>query len=985
MTLTQVWGALLIFVLCPILGGLPLTGWLTRLVSGKRLTELGTGNVSVSAAFYHGGRVAGILAVLAEAARGIAAVLLARHYFPQDPAWEMVALIALVMGRYWMGRGAGTTNVVWGFVVSDPVVSGLTFLISGIGFTLFREKRQGRLFVLVLLPILTALRHPDEGARILAVTCLSSLIAWIYHKMPDDLDLSPTAGRLESQKMFRFFQGDRALLSLDQSLSAAKVGPKAATLAQLRIWGYPVPPGYVLLAGDDPQPLMDIVEPSPQQPLVVRSSALDEDTPTSAAAGLYTSITNVTSREELAIAIQQCFGSYNSPAAVRYRQDQQLPDRGLAVVVQQQVGGRFSGVAFSRDPIARCGDGVLIEALPGPASRVVSGQHTPEQYRVRVDVDDLPAMEDALHGEGWLLPEALTLAVDGKGTIPSRLLQQVGYLARQLELRYRGIPQDIEWTYDGQTLWLLQSRPITTLQPIWTRKIAAEVIPGAIRPLTWSINRPLTCGVWGEIFTIVLGERAAGLDFEATATLHHAYAYFNASLLGEIFRRMGLPPESLEFLTRGAAFSKPPLHSTLRNLPGLLRLLGRELALDTDFERDLQTIFNANLGVFTAISRDQLSAVELLDRIEDVLALLRRATYYNILGPLSLALRQALFKVPEASLNARQNPEVAALEDLQGIARDTRLLLSKAELAAISNASSLMAALAEHTDGQTILARLTAFIEKYGYLSAVGTDIAVPTWHENPSPVRELLAQYVLTPLKITEEPPPPATGWKAEMVQRRLDLKGRINRLYNRLLAELRWTILSLASHWVKSGGLEQPNDIFFLTYAEIRAIANAAPDALTPTSLQERIQVRQQQYASDRQVTTVPPLVFGNQPPVLDWGILAHPPASVAQILSGIGASEGIVEGTIKVIRTFQSLELAEEEAMILVVPYTDAGWAPLLARARGLITEVGGRLSHGAIVAREYRIPAVMDVEQATERLHDGQRVRLDGAKGTIEILE
>jgi hypothetical protein len=366
MTLTQVWGALLIFVLCPILGGLPLTGWLTRLVSGKRLTELGTGNVSVSAAFYHGGRVAGILAVLAEATRGIAAVLLARHYFPQDPAWEMVALIALVMGRYWMGRGAGTTNVVWGFVVSDPVVSGLTFLISGIGFTLFREKRQGRLFVLVLLPILTALRHPDEGARILAVTCLSSLIAWIYHKMPDDLDLSPTAGRLESQKMFRFFQGDRALLSLNQSLSAAKVGPKAATLAQLRIWGYPVPPGYVLLAGDDPQPLMDIVEPSPQQPLVVRSSALDEDTPTSAAAGLYTSITNVTSREELAIAIQQCFGSYNSPAAVRYRQDQQLPDRGLAVVVQQQVGGRFSGVAFSRDPIARCGDGVLIEACPVP-------------------------------------------------------------------------------------------------------------------------------------------------------------------------------------------------------------------------------------------------------------------------------------------------------------------------------------------------------------------------------------------------------------------------------------------------------------------------------------------------------------------------------------------------------------------------------------------------------------------------------------------
>jgi pyruvate,water dikinase len=104
MTLTQVWGALLVFIVCPLLGGLPLIAWTTYALTRRRLAKLGTGNISVSAAFYHGGRVAGIAAVLSEALKGIAAVLLARSFFPADPAWELVALMALVVGRYWFGK-----------------------------------------------------------------------------------------------------------------------------------------------------------------------------------------------------------------------------------------------------------------------------------------------------------------------------------------------------------------------------------------------------------------------------------------------------------------------------------------------------------------------------------------------------------------------------------------------------------------------------------------------------------------------------------------------------------------------------------------------------------------------------------------------------------------------------------------------------------------------------------------------------------------
>ena len=977
MTLTQVWGAFLIFVLAPVVGGLPLTGWSTRLLSGQRLRRVGTGNVSVSAAFYHGGKVAGIAAVLMEAAKGIGVVLLARYYFPTDPVWEILALIGLVMGRYWFAQGAGTTNVVWGIVAYDWGTALLTFMISGLGFTIFRERRQGRLLSLVLLPLITALRHRD-GALVLAMTCLSALIAWIYQKLPDDLDLPDDEGRLESRTMFRFFRGDRGLVALDQPLDAAKFGYKAATLGQLRAWGYPVPRGYVLPAGDDPTALLAIAEPSPTQPLAVRSSAQDEDTGTASAAGVYQSFLNVTDQAALAAAIVRVFSSYNSQGARAYRQSQGLPERGLAVIVQQQVQGQFSGVAFSRDPITRCGDGVVIEALPGGADQVVGGQVTPEQYRVLVQPEDVPPLAEI--AADWQISDALTLTVEGQGQTPSRLLQQVAYLARHLESRFQGVPQDIEWSFDGDTLWLLQSRPITTLQPLWTRKIAAEVIPGTIRPLTWSINRPLTCGVWGEIFRVVLGDRARGLDFEATATLHHAHAYFNATLLGDIFRRMGLPAESLEFLTRGAKFSRPPLGSTLRNVPGLVRLVRRELKLEKQFNQASQAVFDPALAELAAVSRESLSPGELLNRIDRVLDLLERVTYYNILGPLSFALRRALLQVPEASLTPGQNAEIAALEALRAIAQDIRQLLSAPELASITDASSLMTALAESTDGEPLLQEISRFIDEHGYLSPVGTDIAVATWQENPGPVRELLAQFVRQP------PPPkaaaaPAQGGKTALVQRRLDLKGQVNTLYNRLLAELRWSILALATQWQQQGYLTARDDIFFLTLEEIRerVLGDGTP---AWSGMRGRIGDRKTQYDQDQHLPVVPYLVFGNAPPSREFALA--PGATVQQKLTGIGASAGVVAGPVLVVTQLETVA-ATEGPFILVVPYTDAGWAPLLARAQGLIAEVGGRLSHGAIIAREYGIPAVMDVTNATQRLHTGQWVRLNGETGIVEVLD
>ncbi|MBC6419382.1 MAG: glycerol-3-phosphate acyltransferase [Prochloron sp. SP5CPC1] len=949
MTPTKIWGSLLIFSLCPLLGGLPLINWLTYGITGKNLRRLGTGNISVSAAFYHGGTLIGILAVLSEAAKGIGAVFLARAFFPGGSLWELLALIALVMGRYWMGKGAGTTNVVWGIVVHDPIAAGLIFLIGGVSFTIFRNRRSGRLIILILLSLILALRHPQETDYIVVGIILSSLIGWIYTKIPDDLDMPTKTRKSQSNQIFLFFRGDKGILSLSEKLDSAQVGNKAANLSQLKRLGYPVPEGWVLCPGDDFQPLIQFLEPSGTQPLAVRSSALGEDSQCASAAGQYLTVLNVTTSEQLEQAIMDCLASYNNSTAVRYRRDKQHPEKGthkMAVLIQKQVPGVFSGVAFSRDPINQLHSAVVIEALPGEGIQVVSGRVTPQEYRV------------------YLHPEP---KVEGEGDMPAPLLKEIALVSREIEQLYHGMPQDIEWTYDGEQLWLLQTRPITTLQPIWTRKIAAEVIPGLIHPLTWSINRPLTCGVWGNIFTLVLGKRAQGLDFSQTATLHYHRAYFNATLLGNIFRRMGLPPESLDFLTRGAKFSKPPLKSTLRNIPGLLRLLGRELTLEDDFIEDNEAYFTPMLQEIETTPPTELSGQELLVRVEKILTVLRKATYYSILAPLSLALRQGIFQVPDAELDYSKTPEVKSLRTLAHLAKDTRHLFCKEQLQ-FTDSSSLFAQIAEMTDGDSILAQFEAWLQEYGYLSEAATDIAVPRWQDDPRIVRELFAQYILQP---KAEPQQVRSNSRfRKLVQRRLDLKGRVTEVYSQLLAHLRWTFVAL------EGIIGLEGDIFLLQLEEIRDLINGSELSMTKILQQRRLQ-----RSESRKITSAPTIIYGNAP--AEVFLPTTTPLSPSKRLQGIGASPGVVEGKVKILLSFRDVGEIDKNT-ILVVPYTDSGWAPMLARAGGIIAEVGGRLSHGAIVAREYGIPAVMDVDNATLVLEDGQRVRIDGKKGVVEIL-
>ncbi len=1009
------------------LGALPLTLWMVQVFSSKDLRILGTGNVGVSAAFIHGGKVAGIAAVLVEIARGTIPVLAARFWLPDQSAIALAVLIPLVAGRYAIARGGGVTNAVWGiFAFSPPVAiaSGISGLLV---WGLAGKGDRARLFATrcgcLCTPIWVWVWRQNT-AEFLAALGLAFLLLIISLLQGDDMALS------KSEK----------LLSLDDSLDAKVCGDKAAKLSQLKRANFNVPPGWMVLHSEGignresgignrasgiknlgntkesliPNSLIQNLKLrsiaseawQPQNRMIVRSSAVGEDGDFSSAAGQYQTIGPVSTEAELIDAINRCRQSYWTSEAVAYRQQRQLPDTEMAVLIQPYIDSKFAGVMFTRNPLDG-GSQVIIEALPGGAESVVGGQFTP--VHLEIDFSTNPEVEPFDYAQDKLRRNQ---NIETNSILDKSIVAELVKLAQAIEAFFHGIPQDIEWSWDGEKLWILQSRPITNLQPFWTRTIAAEVIPGAIRPLTWSINRPLTCGVWGEIFKIVLGERAAHLNFTETATLLGSHAYFNATLLGEIFRMMGLPEQGLEFLLRGQKMGKPPLGKILPSLPGLWRLVQRERALNAEFKVDRTSIFlpalqkleksekeegrrkkeegilmpNTQLPITNSqfpIPNSQLSIpnyqylIELLERAEQIQEWLKPITYYNILGPIGLAIRKSIFRISDEWLDNDSAPEIASVRALQQLAQKLRQ-------AAISQSDEtiLVAQLTQVFDESSALqAEFAEWLDSYGYLSEVGTDIAVATWREQPEFYQKLIVTMAVKSA-VTNLGEKRKLGltfwqkWRLDKCQERANVKNEISEIYARLLANLRWTFLEIEAAGLARSIFEETGDIFYLEFAEIQQWIRSGASV----SFRDTIRERREQLTADR-TRTIPPVVYGNLLPN-SYKSAIDLATSATNILRGIPASIGRVEGFVKICRT-ASTELGENA--IVVVPYTDAGWAPLLLGATAIIAEVGGQLSHGAIVAREYKIPAVMNIPEATTRLRDGQKVRVDGYLGTVELLD
>ena len=950
------------------LGCLPLPLWIVRLLAHQNLRELGTGNLSVSATFKQVGPSVGVAVVCAEIFRGIAPVVAAMWLLPAWPAAQLWGLVPLVVGRSAIAKGGGVTNVAWGTLLYSPGVfisSALTGLVVLAGARTFIHGKQKH-------TIGPAIRR--WSARI---GCISGAV-WVAVFEKTLAECWVALGLVGLLVWIDLQQTDdaMALVSLDRPLAPKQYGAKAARLAQLKRKGIQVPQGWGILKSQaiDSNVLKQI-KPSDTHPLMVRSSAIGEDGDSSSAAGQYRTVGPVRSAAELMAAIEVCRDSYGGGGAVAYRQDRALPDTGMSILIQRYVEGQVSGVAFSRHPL-HGGEQIVIEALPGGAEAVVGGTQTPVHW-------EIPRSSGTIDCDEYCEAAADNL-------LPASVLHELVGTILAIEALFDGVPQDVEWIWDGDRIWIVQSRPISTLQPVWTRTIAAEVIPGAIHPLTWSINRPLTCGVWGDIFSVVLGKGAVDLDFSETATLLCSHAYFNATLLGEIFRRMGLPEQGLEFLLRGQKMGRPPLVSTLSNVPGLLRLKRKEGRLPQDFYRDFDTLFQPALVRLESTPLTSLSPSQLLEQIDFIRETLVPATYYNIVGPIGLAIRKSLFKVSEEWLDDQPAPELAALRQLAQLAAMHRAAknCNGSETGCISN-NTVPNVSPEEIDGSSsegvgdpqLQSQFETWLEQYGYLSEAGTDIAVPTWRELPDTIQALFQTFIQQPEVAPRNRPLGPQNvlqkWRVRQCRERAGLQAKIDEVYARFLAHLRWTFVELEGRGRAEGILHDKGDIFFLQLSEVKDWVGGM---FTKEQLQTLVSQRKLQWESDRE-RTIPTVVYGNRLPPVDPELAVNGNLKTDDLMSGIPASGGCVEGTVKICRQLNFERF--EPGTIVVVPYTDAGWAPLLVNAVAIVAEVGGQLSHGAIVAREYNIPAVMNVEQAMARLQDGQRVRVDGDRGTVEL--
>jgi pyruvate,water dikinase len=398
--------------------------------------------------------------------------------------------------------------------------------------------------------------------------------------------------------------------------------------------------------------------------------------------------------------------------------------------------------------------------------------------------------------------------------------------------------------------------------------------------------------------------------------------------------------------------------------------LQREIGLEKQFKLEYSRLFLPGMTQLANESLGELSPSQLLNRVDQILDLLENATYYSILSPLSAAIRQKLFRVQDEEIDHSNAPEISSLQSLQRLALAAKNLLPNLEPQRVFDQ------LAETTSGQSILEEFYEVLEEYGYLSQVATDIAVPRWKEQPDLFKQMFIQILETHEVISNQG---SSKRQQGNVQNRVNLKGTVTEVYSRLLAELRWTFLALEKTWLASHLFTAPGDIFYLNLGEIRRlVADADPQLME--QLVKLLASRRSQFEQDSEISQIPGVVYGNNPP---YPMANSKPVNVSdRVLVGIPASRGQAIGKVKIVRNFQEAGEINKQT-ILVVPYTDSGWATILVRAGGVIAESGGKLSHGAIVAREYGIPAVMDIHGATDLLRDGQKVRIDGSRGTVEM--
>ncbi len=840
-------------------------------------------------------------------------------------------------------------------------------------------------------------------------------------------------------------------LSSRRACDPSIAGGKGAGLARLLRAGFPVPPGFVITTAAFREPLALATKPAQSRPLLdatgamigegkgspidldrarrlclewpfpdrlrraivrarsrlgpgpvaVRSSLVGEDSGAASFAGQLDTVLGVEGDDALLEAVRRVLASAFGDRLWSYMgQIASLPSLSLAVVVQPMVRAVVSGVAFSADPVTGQND-VVIEAVAGLGEGLVRGSVNPDRYRI----DSRGALT------------ASTPAAPAAPLLTGADVRALAGTIRDIAAR-AGLPQDVEWSRDADGFRVLQARPIASLAGLrlYSRKLVSDMAPGLVRPLVWSTKyRSMVKNVLAPTFKALL--KAPDLDYTRLIVRYYSRVYTDMTLVGESFARLGFPVNFLDMMHRDEKAERKKVPLRPRMAPAFFRLL-RLARRVFRMARQVEPFIAAQdrrIEAFRKKGWPGESPEGLLADLDRLNALHADAQWTIVAVAMNMAVRSRFLKrmvrraVPDATLGDvlkgyGRSGGLAPFEAMRALAATARTidrpLLER--LAAEGGPGALPVAdaeLAASEPGRRVVGEFEAFMARYGFLSANGSDFSEVPWIEEPRSIWRTVARLALRP--DAGPSPDEAEAHREEVLalvraglgplrRRRFDRlhrstvrfigwRERISLLMSEDSYLMRRCALALGRELVGRGVLESPEDVFFLYSDELRdaiATRSAAKDRTdTPAA---KVASRKAEMAADAAID--PPETISadgwNAPPREP-----PPPEPGLDVLHGVGGSAGVLRGRARIVHdpALEGHRLTRED--VLVVPFTDIGWTPVLAEAGAIVAETGGQLSHTSIIAREFGIPAVVSVRGATGLIREGEDITVDGTAGRV----
>jgi len=807
---------------------------------------------------------------------------------------------------------------------------------------------------------------------------------------------------------------------------APSVGGKGLSLGKTATAGLPVPPGFVVTTQafrrfsergirsdhDFMRTLLDAYTTLGRGPVAVRSSATAEDAADTSFAGQQETILGVEGDDRLIEAVERCWRSLFTDRAIAYRAKQGVDAAGIAmaVVVQQLVPAEAAGVLFTRDPMDPDGKTMLAEASWGLGEAVVSGRVQPDRFkldRVTGAVIEkhlgLKSIRITKDGE-----EHVSAAEQQVFCVSDTALSKLAELGRKVEDFY-GDPRDLEWAIAGGKFFLLQARPITVAGvaereevrqtliadmkrkadprgTVWVRYNLSEVLPEPT-PMTWSVVRRLLAADGG------FGAMNRDLGAKPDPTLGSLSAFdlvagrpmANLSRMPRMqFTRLPIEYPFGVYKTdpRKALDLKPQLNPLagsgclmgMFRLPGLMMQLSREKRMRTDLAAGFADKFTQEitppyvLAAKAALTQDwaKLDPPAIVREFE-------KWTQATLIDFARDSLKPTVF-ADQAWINLTEILTAKLGEER------ARIAVGELSLGAHPPADADLAKAIRNLAAGTLERK--EFLEQFGHRTTNEMELAQPRWSEVPDALSKLVHpdkahgersmsqegnwEAIADEAKIAG----PARDQFKELVGRLRSYLGLREAGKNYLLlgyAVIRRALVELDRRFGLNGG------IFFLTPGDL-------PDLLAGKDLTGPIGTARKRRQTELSLE-VPAVLFSDD---LDAIGRPLPEPEGGDKLEGVPLSAGVAEGPALVL-TEPTAAPPGEGGYILVCPTTDPAWVPLFVRAKGLVMETGGVLSHGAIVAREFGLPAVAGLPGVTHRLKTGQTVRVDGGRGTVTVVE